>query len=83
MGHGFIASHGCIKSGMGHGKWVGGCGFLKSGVGHDGLIYGSWVLILGVFSWVLGLEFAMGFDLLMDFRMGFAFWIQILWVLVM
>ena len=28
------------------------------------------------------LEFAMGFDLLMDFGMGFAFWIQILWVLV-
>ena len=26
------------------------------------------------------LEFAMGFDLLMDFGMGFAFWIQILQV---
>ena len=25
----------------------------------------------------------MGFDLLMDFKMGFAFWIQILWVSVM
>ena len=29
-----------------------------------------------------GLEFAMGFDLLMDFGMGFAFGVQILWVLV-
>ena len=28
------------------------------------------------------LEFAMGFDLLMDFGMGFAFWIQILWASV-
>ena len=36
-------------------------------------------------GWVLmgfGLEFAMGFDLLMDFGMGFAFGVQILWVLV-
>ena len=27
-------------------------------------------------------ESAMSFDLLMDFRMGFTFWIQILWVSV-
>ena len=37
--------------------WVVGCGSLKSGVGHDGLIYGSWVLILGGFQWVLGWNF--------------------------
>ena len=36
------------------------------------------------FRWVpmgFGLEF-FGFDLLMDFGMGLAFWIQILWVSV-
>ena len=37
------------------------------------------------FGWVLmgfEVESAMGFVLLMDFGIGFAFWIQILWVLV-
>ena len=29
--------------------WVVDYGSLKSSVGHDGLIYGSWVLILGGF----------------------------------
>ena len=56
-----------------HGSWV-RHGSLKSGVGYDGLIYSSWVLILGGFWSVLGLEFPIGFDL----GIGFSFWIQIL-----
>ena len=37
------------------------------------MIYGSRVLIWGGFRWVLGLEFGMGFDLVMGFPFGFRF----------
>ena len=94
MGHGSIAGHGYIKSGVDHGKfgvgrgsWLSqvrcGRGLRVSQVRRGSLWADLWFMGFD-FRWVpmgFGLEFS-GFDLLMDFGMGLVFWIQILWVSV-